>query len=176
MRQTLQEQVNATVYQYRLVSKIDLNPKLMQVYKITPFLFIAIESILFGWSGLVYGLIGLPLISLLRFILNRLTLLRVDNYQRQRWGWNITIPYMGYSPVSEVKFGLYRKTERTMFWIGLCVLGALFPWIGQSGFFGLLLWHLWLAIPGLIICFKLRKQYDEGVIKLESENISYYHR
>ncbi|GMK41688.1 hypothetical protein PCCS19_47450 [Paenibacillus sp. CCS19] len=176
MRQTLQEQKNATVYQYRLVNKIDIYPRLLQTYKIAPFVGIAIEIILFGWNGLLFGLIGLPAITLLRFILNRLTLLRVDNYQRQRWGWNITIPYMGYSPVSEVKLGLYRKTELTMFWIGLCVLGALFPWIKQSGFCGLLLWHLWLAIPGLIICLKLRRQQHDGVVKLESENISYYHR
>jgi hypothetical protein len=172
----LQEQKNATVYQYRLVSKIEIYPKLLYAYKIVPFLCIAIEITVFGWNGLLYGLIGLPIISLLRFILNRLTLLRVESYQRQRWGWSITLPYMGYSPVSEVKLGVYRKTELTMFWIGLCVLGALLPWIKESGFFGLLAWHLWLAVPGLIICLKLRKQQYDGVVKLDTENISYYHR
>lgn len=176
MRQTLQEQKNATVYQYQLVNKIEIYPRLLLAYKITPFVCIAIVTILFGWYGLLYGVMGLPVIALLRFILNRLTLLRVDNYQRQRWGWNITIPYMGYSPVSEVKFGLYRKTELTMFWIGLCLLGAWFPWIKQPGFFGLLLWHLWLAIPGLTICLRLHKQHSDGIVKLETENISYYHR
>ncbi|WP_127571241.1 hypothetical protein [Paenibacillus xylaniclasticus] len=176
MRQTLQEQKNATVYQYRLIRKISIHPKLLLSYKTIPFIFIAAGIIMYGWAGVLYGLIGLPISTLLRFLLNRLTLLRVDNYQRQRWGWSINIPFMGYAPLIEVPLGLYRRTELVMFWIGLCVIGVLLPWIGQAGLFGLATWHLWLALPALSIITALRKQNSDGVVKLETECVQYYHR
>jgi len=176
MRQSLQEQKNATVYQYRLIRKMNIHPKLLLSYKTIPFIFLAAGIIVYGWNGVLYGLVGLPITVLLRFVLNRLTLLRVDNYQRQRWGWSISIPFMGYVPLIEVPLGLFRRTEMVMFWIGLCLIGMLLPWIGPAGFFGLAAWHIWLAIPTLTIVTALRRQKHDGVVKLETECIQYYHR
>ncbi|MWC31151.1 transposase [Paenibacillus sp. MMS18-CY102] len=176
MRQTLQEQHNATVYQYRLIRKLNIPPKLLKAYKLAPYFLVAALIVLFKFSGLLYALIGLPVVIVIRYIINRLTLIRVDEWQRRRFGWSYSPPFIGYMPTSEIQLGIYRKTERHACWIGLCIYIALIPWINTSGSIGLIVWHLWTCCPSQITLLLLRKQNSDGVLKLDSSELCYYHR
>ncbi|EFM10959.1 conserved hypothetical protein [Paenibacillus curdlanolyticus YK9] len=176
MRQTLQEQLNATVYQYRLICKFIIPPKLLKSYRIVPFLFIAALIVLFKLNGLLYALIGLPAVIVIHYVINRLTLIRVDEWQRRRWRWSYMLPFIGYVPASEIQLSIYRKTERQACWIGLCIFIALMPWIHTSGSICLIVWHLWTCLPGQITLFLLRKQSGDGVLKMDDSELCYYHR
>ena len=168
MRQTLQKQLNATVYQYRLIRKFIIPPKLLKSYKVVPFIFVATLIILFQLNGLLYALIGLPMVILVHFLINRLTLIRVVEWQLRRWGWSYVLPFIGYIPTSEIQLGIYQKTERHACWIGLCVFIALMPWIHASGSICLIVWHLWTCAPSQVTLFLLRKQNRDCVLKMDA--------
>jgi len=176
MRGTLAEQVKATIYQYRLVRRINIHKNALWVYLIFACLLAIYELIAYRLDGAIALGAGLLIIQLIHFIMIRLTLRRVDVSDYRRWSWQITPPWLGYVPIAYIELALFRKLHRHLLWLGLCAVLVFYPWASTALMLSLVYWHFWFLIPRLVIQRQLRGQRLDGVLKLQYDNISYYHR
>ncbi|MFD0717103.1 transposase [Paenibacillus sp. GCM10027626] len=176
MRGTLAEQVKATIYQYQLICKITIHKRILWVYLILAVAFCTWELIQYRLDGAVAMGLGLLIIQPIHFIIIRLTLRRVDVSDYRRWGWRFTPPWIGYTPIAYIELALFRKVHRHLLWLGLCAIGVWYPWASKPLMIAMVSWHVWLLLPYIILLYRLRPMRPEGVIKLQEDNLSYYHR
>lgn len=176
MRQQLSEQQNATVYQYQLVSRKIIKPELVYSHFIIVAIFLGYQILAYGMNGLFSWFIGFAAIQLLHIIILLLTFIRVDEAADRHWIWRINPPWIGFKPANDIPLFLFRRVHRHLFWIGLCTIVLLYPWISPSLMISLISWHAWLIVPRLLLTFSFRKQPKEGVLRLQSQEASYYRR
>ena len=176
MRQPLSEQQNATIYQYKLVRRILIRPELMISYHLIIVILLAFQLLGYQLEGMFSWLFGFAAIQLIHLLILLLTFIRVDEAVDRQWIWRIHPPWIGFKPANDIPLHLFRRIHRHMFWIGLCIICALYPWLTPSLMISLISWHIWLLAPRMLLSFNFRKQSKDGVLRLQSKEASYYHR
>lgn len=172
--QKLAEQ--ATVYHYQLVRKIPMHKETIAGYLSIALIFGLFQGSMYGTEGVLAWMLGLLGIQLVHFIIIRLTMIRVDEQDDRRWSWRVAAPWIGYVPVQMVEHALFRRLHRHLLWFGLCVITVVYPWVTEPYMISFICWHLWTIAPRMAILRKLRKNRRDGVLKLESADVSFYHR
>ncbi|MDQ0063744.1 transposase [Paenibacillus harenae] len=176
MRQSLIDQQNATIYQYMLIKRQVIRPELIMSHLLISGILLAFQMLMYQMDGLFSWLFGFAVVQLLHILIMLLTFIKVEEAADRKWIWRINPPWIGFKPASDISLLVYRRVHRQMFWLGLCIIGLLYPWITESLMISIVCWHLWLLIPRLLISFSLRKQRKDGVVRIESKEASYYHR
>ncbi|QAY67484.1 transposase [Paenibacillus protaetiae] len=176
MRQSLSEQQQVTIYQYRLIRRKTIRPELVQSHVFIAALFLGCLVIVYHLNGLFAWLFGFVLVQLLHMVILLLTFIRVEEAVERRWQWRITPPWFGIGPANDISLRLFRRVHRTMLWIGLCLIALLYPWANEPLMISCICWHLWLLIPRSLISISFRKESKDGVLRLHTSEASYYHR
>lgn len=176
MRQSLSEQQSATVYQYKLIRKTTIRTELVHSHVFIAAIFLAFLTAVYRMDGLLAWLLGFVLIQLVHMLLMLLTFVRVDEAIERKWQWRIMPPWFGFGPANDISLRLYRRVHHTMFWIGLCVIGLLYPWISEALLIGCICWHLWFLVPRLLVSFSFRRENKDGILRLGLYEAFYYHR
>jgi hypothetical protein len=165
-----------TFYHYKLIRRVSLRPETKYSYRVTALLLPLACLGVYGVSGLLMS-IGAALVMLLvHAVVVRYTLKRVDKLAEKRWAFRHDWPWIGPLPVQDTRLGLFRKLQYHLLLVGCCVTGLLYPWSPSALIIALLYWHLWLLFPRLKIMLTLRRQKGSGIIRLSSEEVSYYHQ
>lgn len=176
MRQTLYDQQNATIYQYQLVRRKIIRVELIQSHLLIAAILLAFQMLMYQMDGLFSWLFGFAIVQILHIAIIFLTFIRVDEAADRKWVWRITPPWIGFKPANDIKLYLFRRVHRHLFWIGLCLIALLYPWIKESLLISIVSWHFWLLIPRLLLSFSFRKEQNDGVLRLQSREASYYRR
>lgn len=176
MRRSISEQKNATIYQYRLVSRKIIKPELIYSHMIIAAIFLGFQMLAYGKDGLFSWLFGFAAIQLFHILILLLTFIRIDEAADRQWIWRITPPWVGFKPANDITLMLFRRVHRHLFWIGLCAIAVLYPWIKPSLMISLICWHIWLIVPRLILAFSFRNYPKEGILRLQFKEASYYQR
>ncbi|BBH23375.1 hypothetical protein Back11_47200 [Paenibacillus baekrokdamisoli] len=176
MRGTLAEQEKATIYQYQLIRKISIRKEFIWSHQFIILILTLFQLAMYRLEGAIATGIGIFSIQIVHFVIIRLTLVRVDEPDSRRWGWRFSPPWIGYIPVAHIELALYRRLHRHLFWLGICAIGIFYPWANEAQMISLISWHIWFLAPRLVILRKLRKVKRDGVIRIQSREISYYHR
>lgn len=176
MKQALKEQLNATIYQYRLVKRKVIQTELIYSHLLIAAIFLAFQMLFYRMEGLFTWLFGFAVIQLLHLIILLVTFIRVGEAAERQWIWRINPPWIGFKPANDITLLIFRRVHRHLFWIGLCVIGAFYPWLSPSLMISLVCWHLWLLVPRLLLSLHFRGQRKDGVLRLQSKEASYYHR
>ncbi|PZD94891.1 transposase [Paenibacillus sambharensis] len=176
MKREQQLNRNATIYHYQLIHKINIPQEVMASYMSISLIFGLFQFLMYQWSGLLSWMLGILIIQVVHYLIIRLTMIRVDEPDDRRWSWRSTIPWIGYVPVQMVDHGLFRKLHRHLLWFGLCMIAVIYPWAPEPYMVSLICWHLWTLMPRLVILHKLRKNRRDGVLKLQSNEVCFYHR
>lgn len=167
---------NATIYNYQLVRKIKLYDEPIWSYLFIILLLIAFQAIFYQWAGITALVISFLIVHLVHYTILKLTMIRVEEAEDQRWGWRIGPPWIGFLPVEMVELALFRRLHRHLLWIGLCAIALAYPWVPGPAMISLVFWHLWTVAPRLLILRKLRKNKKNGLLRLQSREVLYYHR
>ncbi|MFF2484409.1 transposase [Paenibacillus sp. NPDC058071] len=175
MKQSLQEQHGATIYQYKLVKRKVIRPELMSSHIMTVAILLGFLLLMFGMDGLFSWLIGFAIVQLVHSLILLLTFIRVEEAADRKWVWGIKPPWFGFKPANDIRLGLFRRVHRHLFWIGLCLEAILYPWVTESMMISIVFWHFWLLAPRLLLSFSFRKQMKEGLLRLQKYEASYYH-
>ncbi|MBD2872858.1 transposase [Paenibacillus arenilitoris] len=173
MRQPLASQPNATIYQYQLVKRISIRMELIYSYFLIAGILLAFQMLAYHMDGLFSWLIGFAIVQVVHLSILLLTFIRVDEAADRKWVWRVTPPWIGFKPANDIKLLLFRRVHRHLFWIGLCAIALLYPWIKESLMISVVSWHLWLLIPKLLLSFTFRKQ-KEGLLRLQAWEASFY--
>ncbi|MBH5320749.1 transposase [Paenibacillus sp. GSMTC-2017] len=176
MKQSLSEQKNATIYQYQLVKRVFIHSELIISHLITGAIFVAFQMLFYQMDGLFSALLGFAIVQFLHLLILLLTFIRVDEAVDRQWIWRINPPWIGFKPANEIKLSLFRRVHRQLFWVGLCLIALLYPWLSASMMISLVCWHMWLIVPRMLLSFVFRKQRKDGVLRLQTKEASYYHR
>jgi len=176
MRQTLSEQKDATIYQYQLMKRKVIRPELIQSHLIIAGIFLAFQLLVYQIDGLFAWLFGFAVVQIVHIVILLLTFIRVDEAADRKWVWRIIPPWIGFKPANDIKLQLFRRVHRHLFWIGLCLIALLYPWIRESLMISIVCWHMWLLIPRLMLSYHFRKEHKEGVLRLQAKEASYYRR
>lgn len=176
MRGTLAEQEQATIYQYQLKQKIFVRDELYRSYLCAICILAIFLILMYRLEGVKAFGIGILCCQFIHFIIIRLTLIRVDEPDYKRWGWRVLGIWIGYIPVAHIELGLFRRLHWHLLWLGLCAIGMLYPWANEATMISLTMCHIWFLAPRLIINRRLRKARRNGVLKITSNEVSYYHR
>ncbi|WP_108993387.1 transposase [Paenibacillus agaridevorans] len=176
MKQSLSQQQNATIYQYQLVKRVLVRPELVTSHLIIAGIFLGIQMLAYGMNGLFAWLFGFAAVQLLHILILLVTFIQVDEAADRKWIWRIIPPWIGFKPANDITLHLFRRVHRHLFWLGLCVIGVVYPWATPALMISLISWHTWLLVPRMLLSLSFRKQRKDGVLRLESKEASYYHR
>lgn len=176
MKQSLSEQKNATIYQYKLVKKVTVKNELVISHSIIAAIFLGFLMLVYGTDGLFSWLFGFAAVQLLHIIIILITFISVTEATDRQWAWRISPPWIGFKPTNDITLSVFRRVHRHLFWLGLCVIALLYPWVEPSLMISLVSWHAWFVVPRLMLSVAFRKQHKDGVLRLQSREASYYHR
>jgi len=176
MKQSLADQMNATIYQYQLVKRVIVKSELILSHLIIAAIFLGFQMLNYGVHGLFAWLFGFAAIQVLHLLIIVLTFISVTEAAERQWTWRITPPWIGFKPANDISLLIFRRVHRHLFWLGLCIIALLYPWTPPSIMISLISWHVWLIIPRLMLSFAFRKQRRDGVLRLQWKEASYYHR
>ncbi len=174
MRQQKADHNTATVYQYKLTKKLVIRRELIQSHFILIAIFLGFQILLYGKEGLFSWLAGFAALQIIHIILLLITFIGVTEATDRKWIWRINPPWIGFKPANDISLPLFRRIHRHLFWIGLCIIAVLYPWIPASLMLSLVSWHIWLIAPRLLLAFYFRKQPKNGVLRLQSYEALYY--
>lgn len=175
MQEPIQER-DAVIYHYKLIRKIALRPESKYSYLITGLMGLVAVSVVYRPIGLLYAVIGLMLMFVVHAIVVRLTLRRVDARAEKRWRIRMDLPWFGPMPIMDTSLALFRRLHLHLLLVGCCIAGLFYPWTPSALVVSLAFWHLWLLAPRFLLLLRMRREKGDGVLRLSSAEISYYHR
>ena len=165
-----------TFYHYKLIRKVVFRPESKYSYMTTALVGTAAITIVYGLVGTAFAVASLAIMLLVHAIVLRLTLRRVDEPSEKRWAFRRDWPWIGPLPVMDSGLSLFRRLHFHLFVVGCCVSALWYPWSDSSLIVSLLYWHIWLLTPRLRLLWKLRRERGDGVIRLSTNEVYYYHR
>ncbi|WP_123042662.1 transposase [Cohnella candidum] len=165
-----------TYYHYKLVRKITLRPESKYSYMTTGLVGSAALIVIYGLKGLLAVPLSLGIMLLVHAVVLRLTVRRVEEPWEKRFAFRRDWPWIGPLPVMDTNLGLFKRLHFHLFLVGCCISLMAYPWSGSSWIVALFFWHLWLLSPRLRLLWRMRKEKADGVIRLDSREVSYYHR
>ncbi|MBN2981197.1 transposase [Cohnella algarum] len=164
------------IYHYKLIRKIPLRPEARYSYITTAVMGIGAITAIYRWQGLLNTLIGFLIMTAIHAVVLRLTLRRVDEPSMKRWAFRYDWPWFGPLPVMDTTLWLFRRLHFHLFIVGCCIVGLLYPWAHSSLLVSLVYWHFWLLTPRVTLLFNMIGEKGDGVLRLSSDEVSYYHR
>lgn len=167
---------DATIYHYTLVRKIPLRPETKYSYLTTGIIGLGAISAIYSWTGLLYAVGGLLLMFAVHAIVLRITLRRVDQSSERRWKIRFDLPWFGPLPVMDTLLSLFRRLHYHLLLVGCCFAGLCYPWSPSALLVSLVFWHIWLLAPRFQLLIRVRRERGDGIIRLASSEVSYYHR
>lgn len=167
-------ETNATLYQYKLIKKVAITQKTSALYLLLPILAAIVEMILISWTSIFYFLLALPIVVWIHYVISHSTVLITAYHSRKRWSFSMKLPWMGYMPNQYISYRLFLKVNLHTIWIGFCLFAILIFWSPLSFVLGLMFWHIWFLIPRLYAITHLPRTQKDGMLKFNSEEISYY--
>lgn len=167
---------DATFYNYTLIRKVPLRPEGKYSYMATALLVLMALYFIYGLTGLIYSAVAVVLMLLVHALVLRLTLRRVDQLSDKKWGFRRDWPWIGPLPIMDTQLSLFRRLHFHLFLVGCCVAGMFYPWAHSSLVIAMIYWHLWLLTPRIKLLITLRRERGNGVIRLESKEVLYYHQ
>ena len=165
-----------TYYHYRLIRKITLRPEHGYSYLTAAFAGAIMIIFIYGWPALLIMPASLALMLALHFAVLKLTVRRIDEPWEKRFAFRTDWPWFGPLPVMDTNLGVFRRLHYHLFIVGSCAAAIIYPWLGSGWTVSLFFWHLWLLAPRIQLMWLLRKELRDGVIRLNGNVISYYHR
>ncbi|QJD85801.1 transposase [Cohnella herbarum] len=170
------EMREATFYNYKLIRKIALRPESKYSYMSTALLVLTALYFIYGWIGLVYSAVGVILMLIVHAIVLRITIRRVDELSEKKWTFRRDWPWIGPLPIMDTQLNLFRRLHFHLILVGSCVAGIFYPWAHSSLVIAMVYWHFWLLTPRLRLLVSLWRESGDGVVRLESKEVSYYHQ
>jgi hypothetical protein len=165
-----------TYYHYKLVRKIYLRPESKYSYMTAAIIGSAVLIAVYQWHGLLAVPASLGIMLAVHAVVLKLTVRRIDEPWEKRFAFRRDWPWIGPLPVMDTNLGLFRRLHYHLFLVGCCVAALFYPWSGSTWIVSLFFWHLWLLAPRLRLLWDMRKEKRDGVIRMNSREVSYYHR
>lgn len=165
-----------TFYHYKLIRKIALRPERKYSYVATALLMPAALFGIYGWIGLVFAATALALMLAVHAGVLRITVRRVDELSEKRWTFRRDWPWFGPLPIMDTQLSLFRRLHFHLFLVGCCVTGLFYPWAHSALVVAMAYWHIWLLAPRIHLLMMLRRERGDGVIRLEANEVSFYHQ
>lgn len=163
-------------YHYKLIRKIALRSERKYSYMSAALLVVAALTVIYGWLGLLLTGVALFVTLAVHAFVLRITVRRVDELSEKRWAFRRDWPWFGPLPIMDTQLSLFRRLHFHLFLVGCCVAGLFYPWAHSSLVIALLYWHLWLLTPRMSLLWALRRERRDGIIRLESAEVFYYHQ
>ncbi len=163
----------ATYYQYRLLRKSYISRPVIWSYVSLALIMFFISLLFFTWFGVLCYFLSFITMIWVHFVISRSVLLLSKRYL-QNWSFSRRLPWIGMVPTQYVNYHFFSKMHLHITWISL-VLIFIFVIAGPIAFsINLLFWHFWLLLPRFYcICWLFRERKD-GLLKVTSQDISYY--
>ncbi|MFC4303315.1 transposase [Cohnella boryungensis] len=171
-----QSRKDATFYNYKLIRKIPLRPESKYSYMATALLLSTVLYFIDSWRGLSYSFVGVIVMLLVHALVLRITVKRVDKLSEKRWTFRRDWPWIGPLPIMDTQLSLFRRLHFHLLLVGCCVAGLFYPWAHSSLVIAMMYWHIWLLTPRFKLLWSLRKERRDGIVRLESKEVSYYHQ
>ncbi|WP_036653216.1 hypothetical protein [Paenibacillus pini] len=165
---------NATFYQYKLIKKIPVTRLMLRCYLILPYIAIIAEMILISWTSIIYFAIAAPLVLWIHYVISHSVLFISHSQSHKRWKFSAKLPWLGYMTDQHLSFRIFRKVYLHTAWIGLAIFLILMFWSPLSFTVSLLFWHLWFLLPRFYAYIRLYNVPKDGMIKFNTQDISYY--
>lgn len=164
----------STIYNFTLIRKVRHRPLPLLLYGLLPVPWIVYLAVSTSFRGLLWvagGILGMPL---LYSLLTSLYLKLLGSEQRGTWSYGWKLPWIGLLPDQHVPLGGFTLIQHQLLWIGLAIIGCLYPWIDNVQWITLLSLHIWLLLPRFWIVHLLRRTKKPGLLKINPADTSYY--
>jgi hypothetical protein len=162
---------DSTIYSYKLIKKIRHSYAAVTMYWIVLALFAFAQSLRGGWPWL---LASAPAAFALQSGVARLCLWMMGGGAASVWGWRFGALWNGLLPEGFAPLPLVRRMQSHLFWIGLAVIGLLYPWLPDTALESLFFFHLWLLAPRWAILVRIRRKTQAVWMKINAHDTSFY--
>jgi len=161
----------ASVYHYRLLSRIHYNPLYLKAY--WGLLLLAVVWDFIRWHPLPM-VISILTIPLLQTLLIYLYFTLKEKRPLRAWTVQFRLPWFGYVPSSYISLERLQKLHLHLTWVTIVICGCFYPWLPLDLIVHLVGLHLWLLIPRYILMFKFRSNRAVGYLKINEADTSCY--
>jgi hypothetical protein len=163
--------METTIYNYRLMKRVQHTPYIMFFYSGLILLLLAIDiSEGFWWFFILSSLIMLGL----HFLMVRVYFYFTVGGSMRGWSFQWGLPWYGILPEGHASIRLVQKVQLHLFWSTFIFLGVLYPWINSMFWVNLLVFHLWVMLPRLLILLLFRPFRKNGLIRISRNDTSCY--
>ena len=163
----------ATIYNYKLTRKLRYSNLYLYLYFSLVPLYLIFAVINFSLIGAFSSLLCFFFILMIHILLTWL-FLKMNVQQPFYWSLRWRFPFAGFQPRSYTPFRLIYRIQWHLFWVGLALIGCLFPWSSTSILSHLLFVHLWLLFPRIVMLRSFKKEQSGGAVRLSKKSVSYY--
>lgn len=164
----------ATFYQYKLIKKINLSAQLLPIYILLPLVVVIFQTIFLSLWSILYLIIAAPVVFWIQYVISRSVLLITGHTISKRWSVSFKLPWLGFMPDQHISYRIFRKVQLHNFYIGLCIAVLFIFWSPPAFTVSLITCHLWFLLPHLYTLFRLSGQNQEGMLKFNPSDVSYY--
>ncbi|MDO7908546.1 hypothetical protein Q5741_19340 [Paenibacillus sp. JX-17] len=164
----------ATYYQYRLIKKLTITTSFLWIYRLLPVVMLILLLLVFDWSSILFFSLAGLVMAWLQFVISHSVLFINGTSVRKRWKYNWNLPWTGYMPDQHVGYRIFQRIQVHISWIGLCFALVFLFWSPLPFTLSLIFWHLWLASPKIYVLYRLQRVTKGGMIKFNTEDVSYY--
>lgn len=164
----------STIYNFTLIRKIRHHPLVLIGYGIVPIPIAIYLAISLSPRSLLGFVIGVLLLPVLYSVLAGLNLRLTGSGQRGNWSFIWRFPWIGLLPDQYFPLRVVTMIHHQLLWIGLAAVCCLYPWLSMENWLPLLALHLWYLLPRYWIFFLLRRAKKPGLLKINSNDTSYY--
>ncbi|MBP1996204.1 hypothetical protein [Paenibacillus eucommiae] len=160
-----------TIYNYKLMKR-----KEHSIYKMVIYLVLVLtllgKSISDGlWLPFI---IGAPLIFAAHIVIVRVFFYFTVGGAMRGWSFRLGLFWNGVMPEGYASIRLVLKVQLHLLWIGLILIGMMYPWIDHQIVITLALFHLWMLLPRLWILLSFIPFRKNGLIRVSNKETSCY--
>jgi hypothetical protein len=164
----------STYYQYKLIKKINYSTPILSIYFGLFTLFLLSTWLFFGLKELLALLIsGIALQGLYALLIIVIYSAQGKRDPKQ-WGYGFNWLWFGYIPKQLVSISFVNSLHWQLLILCTAVILSLTPWTSPLFVALLLMVHIWSLLPRLYILTSFAHYKKSGLLKISSQDSSFY--
>jgi hypothetical protein len=160
-----------TIYNYRLMKRIPHTLYNMAIYIAIVLLLLAKDISEGAW---LLFIISYPLALLMHSVMIWIYFYFTVGGAMRGWSFHWGLFWNGVLPEGHASIRLVRSVQQHLLWIGLILIGSLYPWIDYMLWMNLVWFHLWMVLPRFIVFLRFRPFRKNGLIRISHKDTSCY--
>jgi hypothetical protein len=165
---------DSTVYHYTLLFRFTRKHPFYWTYLMCLLLWLFVDLIDWQLKGLLLFGSSIAVGLVVHAVITQLLLRFAHGTVPRQWSWAATFPFFGYLPAGYIPVTAWTRANRHRLTIGFALVALSYVWLPLPWFANAVAAHYFLLLPQLIYVSRCLRTNRNGLVKINSNEISLY--